>query len=145
VAAQVVVLAAAALASRQVWILPVLAADFALRALINPCWSPLAAAGRAVVSRLPPGGRRVPFAPKRFAAGIGLLLSLSASVLGFSGFAPAAWALVGILAFFAALEAALGFCAGCVAYNGLVRLGVLRAAECAECANWSPRTADRTE
>lgn len=142
VAGQVVLLAALALAFQATWLLPLLAIDFALRSLINPCWSPLAAVGRFVVDRLLPGHRRVSFAPKRFAAGIGLVLLAIASVLVFIGQPVVAWSLIGVLLLFAMLEAALGFCAGCVVYMGLVRLGVFNASECEECANWFLRAPD---
>ena len=86
--------------------------------------------------------RLVPGPPKRFAQAIGLTLTTVASVLGLAlGWTGAALALVGVLAVFALLESAPGFCAGCWMFGHLMRLGVIPQEVCAACNDLSARLA----
>jgi predicted benzoate:H+ symporter BenE len=63
-------------------------------------------------------------APKRFAAGVGFLFSLSFLILSLIPYTLAAGVLAGILVLFASLEAFFAFCAGCYVYFFLKKLGV---------------------
>src|SRR5437879_506393 len=90
-------------------LVPVMAVGFLLRAGWGPRFSPLARVGSAVAARL---GEPlpVPGAPKRFAQGIGAGCTGVASVLFATGHRAPGWALVGLVALFAALEASVAFC-----------------------------------
>jgi hypothetical protein len=114
------------------WLLPVLALGFVLRVTVGPRFSPLARLAAALAARLLPL-RPVAAAPKRFAQGIGAVVLTPAAVFAFGGYAQAAWVLAGVVALFATLEAALGFCMGCWIYGRLQLSGVLGPAVCVDC------------
>lgn len=115
-----------------------LAYGFLARVAAGPTFDPFAQlALRVVVPLL--GNPRQPVAgpPKRFAQGVGLLLSSAALVLLYGlGERTAAYGVLGVLAFFAALEAAAGFCVGCWAFEHLMRVGLVPRAVCERCAQW---------
>ena len=135
VAGMVALLGGAILARDLPWLLPVLVYGFAARVLAGPRFSPMAQlAGRVLVPAL--GNPRRPTAgpPKRFAQGIGLVVSGAALVAWLGLGAPAAGrGLLGILVLFAALEAGLGFCAGCVVFRQLMRWGWVPEETCERC------------
>ena len=82
VAAAVLVLAIAALGLHQWWIYAVLAVDFTLRVTFGPKASPLAqAVQRFVRPRVRAARRPTAGPPKRFAAGIGAVLTTAAAAL----------------------------------------------------------------
>ena len=54
-------------------------------------------------------------------------------------FQAAAKSLVGVLAVFATLESVAGFCAGCFAFNYLMRWGVIPESVCRECLAVRPQ------
>jgi hypothetical protein len=141
VAAGVVAMAAAALASRQPWLLAVLAYGFVARAVAGPRLSPLALlVTRVIRPRLPWRARDTPGPPKRFAQTMGALVTVSAVVLHYGfGLTGAAWALAGAIAVFAFLESALGLCVGCKVFALLMRLRIVPEHICVECANISAR------
>lgn len=143
VAAGVVVMAVAYAASGWLPLLAVLAYGFVARVLTGPRLSPLGLfVTRVVTPRLPIAPRPVPGPPKRFAQGIGAAVSVTALVLaaGF-GLADPARVLIGLLAGAALLESAAGFCLGCAAFAGLMRVGVIPPAVCAACDDIRLRTA----
>jgi Domain of unknown function (DUF4395) len=137
VATGVVVMAVAAIAFRQSWILVVLAYGFWARVLTGPTLSPLGLlATRVVAPRLRGEPKLVPGPPKRFAQGIGVAFSTTALVLWFGpGWGAAAWAVLGLLAGAAALEAVFGICLGCIAFGALMRAGVVPAQVCEACSD----------
>ena len=137
VAGGVVVLAAAVLASRQVWLLPVLAYGFVARAATGPTLSPLGlAATKLITPRLGLPPRYSPGPAKRFAQAVGAAFSVSAAVLALDfGLHTAAFALVAVLGVFAFLEAAFGLCVGCKVFALLIRAGVVPESVCRACAN----------
>jgi hypothetical protein len=142
VASGVVLLCLAILVTRELWLIVPLAYGFVARVLTGPRLSPLGlAVTRVVVPRLPVEPRPVPGPPKRFAQGIGALLSVSALVAAVLGASPLALLLVAAIAVAAFLEAAFAFCLGCKVFAVLVHLGVVPAAICAECADVSARLA----
>ncbi len=91
--------------------------DFSLRASKSPHLSLLGRISNIIIHLLNIPNKPVDRAPKRFAAGVGFVITLSIAVLiGFELFS-----IVNILAcvliFFAFLESALGICAGCYIYT----------------------------
>lgn len=122
-----------ALGVRSAWLPALLAADFLLRGFGKPRLSPLAAVARSVQRFTPFADTPIFFAPKRFAARIGALLSGGAALLWFLGLGTAGGALLGMLAFFAFLEGAFGYCVGCKIYGRLIRRGIISAENCPDC------------
>jgi hypothetical protein len=135
VAAGVVAMASAALALRQPWLLAPIAYGFLARVLTGPTLSPLGLlVTRAVTPRLPVAPRDVPGPPKRFAQGIGAVLTASAAVLHFAlGQTGAAYLLLGAVLVAATLEAVLAFCIGCQLFALLMRYGAIPEAVCERC------------
>ena len=135
VAGGVVVMATTILVSRQWWLLAVLAYGFVARVLTGPTLSPLGQVVTRVVTprlRVPP--KPVPGPPKRFAQGIGALLSTSAAVLALGfGFIGAAQVLLAMLVVAATLESVFGVCLGCRAFAMLMRAGVIPQEVCERC------------
>jgi hypothetical protein len=140
VAAGVVTLATATVASRRRWLIVPLAYGFVARAVSGPTLSPLGQlATRVITPHLPVPPKPTPGPPKRFAQTIGAVISLTALVLAF-GFrrTKAAYALVAMIGVFATLESGFGFCVGCKIFGILMRFGLIPDDVCAECANiWS--------
>ncbi len=142
VAGVVAVLAVIALAFQQGWLLPVLAYGFVARALTGPTLSPLGQlATRVVTPRLPVRHRYAPGPAKRFAQSIGAIFTLTATGLYYAGFHTEAFALVGVIAVFASLESGFGICVGCKAFYLGMRLGLVPAAVCENCARVLARDA----
>jgi hypothetical protein len=108
------------------WILPVLALGFVLRVIAGPRFSPLAQLAIVATKGLNLPRRSIAGAPKQFAAGIGAAVLTLASVLLLAGLQTGAWAIAGLVAILAGLEAALAFCVGCKIYDALFG--------CADCA-----------
>jgi hypothetical protein len=140
-AAGVALMAAAAVGTQRPEILVVLAYGFCARTAAGPRLSPLALlATRVVAPRLTSRPRLVPGPPKRFAQGLGAVVSVAAVVSAYVLHLPTvAFALAGVIAVLATLEAALRLCVGCLVHARLVRAGVIRSVECAECADISLR------
>jgi len=136
VAGVVAVLAVAAIAFQQGWILPVLAYGFVARALTGPKLSPLAlVATRVVTPRLHLSHRYSPGPAKRFAQSIGAVFTVTASLLWYAADQhTAALALAGVIALFASLESGLGLCVGCRAFYLGMRLGLVPPQVCEDCA-----------
>jgi hypothetical protein len=143
VAAGVVTMAVAALAARQHWLLIPLAYGFAARVLTGPKLSPLGSlVTRVVVPRLSIEPRLVPGPPKRFAQGIGAVLTIAALV-AWAGFGATLIAdvLLAMLVVAATLESAFGVCLGCLLFGLLMRVRVIPETVCLECADISSRLA----
>tara|TARA_B100001123_G_C14783107_1_gene817415 strand:+ start:190 stop:681 length:492 start_codon:yes stop_codon:yes gene_type:complete len=116
-------------------LLVLLAWGFVARVLTGPTLSPLGLlVTRVVRPRLGAAPREVPGPPKRFAQGIGAVLTITAllTVLLADSGTVAAGLLVALLVA-ASLEAFAGFCLGCWLFAGLMRLGVVPAATCEAC------------
>ena len=97
--------------------------DFWVRGYAQPGWSPLRGLARQISTDwLEISPVLIPEAPKRFAARIGLFLSVLALGFGLIGSLGVASTIVGILAFFSALEGFFGICVGCYVYTFLVRV-----------------------
>jgi len=141
-AAFVVVIAVTAILSRQPWLVALLAYGFVARVLAGPRLSPLALlVTRVIVPRLGLPARPVAGPPKRFAQSIGAAVTVIGTICYFGfGLAGASYALLGLLATFALLEAALGLCVGCKIFALGMRLNLVPAEVCAECENIWLRT-----
>jgi hypothetical protein len=141
VAAGVLVMAVAAIAFQQPWILIPLAYGFWARVLTGPTLSPLGQlATRVIAPRLPWGPKPVAGPPKRFAQAIGLVFSTTALILWFGfGLATATWVVVALLACAATLESVFGICLGCIAFGYLMKAGVIPEEVCVACSDISLR------
>lgn len=135
VAGTVAVLAVVTVAFQQGWLLPVLAYGFVARALTGPTLSPLGQlATKVVTPRLPVRHRYAPGPAKRFAQAIGAVFTVTATILWFGlGLHGAALVLVGVIAVFAALEAAFGLRVGCRVFYLGMRLGLVPPHVCENC------------
>ncbi|AJT42950.1 hypothetical protein UM93_06945 [Psychromicrobium lacuslunae] len=129
----VVLLALLTLLTSWGWGLAILAAGFVLRVLFGPRISPFALLSVKVLAPLVGEAKLVPGPPKRFAQGIGAVISLAATISYFSGVPLLAWSLLVLLIIAASLESFLGFCLGCTIFGFLQRLGVIPASVCEAC------------
>ena len=135
VAAMVVVLSLAIIATGAWWLMIVLVYGFLARVLTGPTLSPMGLlATRGLVPLLGHPTRLVPGPPKRFAQTVGLVFSTTALALFLALDSMTAPRIVlGVLTLFAVLEAGLGFCAGCFVFNRLMRWGMIPESVCREC------------
>jgi len=135
VAGGVVVLSVAIIVLDAPALLIVLAYGFVARVLTGPTLSPWGQlVTRVLVPRLPFPPKYVAGPPKRFAQGIGAVLSVGALILHFGfGATAAAYVLVGLVAAAATLESVLGLCIGCKIFALLMHLGVIPAEVCERC------------
>ena len=138
-AALVVLLSVLTLVTGFGWGLALIAAGFWLRVLFGPRISPLAQLSVKVLTPRLGKTRLVPGPPKRFAQGIGAVMSTAAAVLLVAGLAPAAWILLAVLIVAASLEAFAGFCLGCAIFGFLQRRNLIPADVCEACNNISLR------
>jgi hypothetical protein len=136
VAGAVAVLAVLTIAFQQGWLIPVLAYGFVARALTGPTLSPLGLlATRVITPRLDIEHRYAPGPAKRFAQTIGAVFTVTAALLYYAADQHvAAYALVAVIAVFASLESGLGLCVGCRVFYLGMRLGVVPASVCEQCA-----------
>ena len=137
VAGQVALLGGAILAFDLPWVLPLLVYGFVARVLAGAALSPMAwLANRVLLPAL--GNPRRPTAgpPKRFAQGLGLVVSGAALAAWLVlGHAEVGRSLLGALVAFATLEAAVGLCVGCVVFRQLMRRGWIPRKTCERCHN----------
>ncbi|GAB3589925.1 DUF4395 domain-containing protein [Angustibacter peucedani] len=144
VAAEVLVLAVLALALQQPWLYVVLAVDFVLRSVVGPQVSPLARLAAVARPRVPAAPRPTPGPPKRFAAAIGAVMTVGASLTWYAGgWHLPTWLIGAVMVVFPALEAGLGLCVGCIAFSLLMRAGVIPRSVCEECADITLRLSAR--
>jgi hypothetical protein len=152
IAAVALLVSSVTLATQQWWLLALLAVDFTLRATLGPRWSPVARLVQAWVRpRLSAAPRPTAGPPKRFAAAIGAVLTVAATlalvVHVTTGAEAALIAVVGItvvMVVFPALESILGLCVGCVLFAQLMRLGLVPEEICLDCADITRRAQLRT-
>jgi len=138
----VLVLTVLAIAVDAWWLYVPLLLDFVLRAAVGPQVSPIAQlVNRVVRPRVRAVKRPTAGPPKRFAASIGAVMSAAIVVLWLTGAAyPLLFGLGAVMVVFPALESIFGVCVGCLAFGGLMRLGVIPEEVCLECADISLRT-----
>jgi hypothetical protein len=140
VAGGVVILGALTIALGQTWLLIPLAYGFVARVLAGPTLSPWAqVVTRVLVPRLRLEPRWVSGPPKRFAQGIGAVLTVTAAVLHFGfGLTGAAYGVVGLVMVAATLESVFAFCIGCKLFGLLMRFGIVPPEVCERCNDiWS--------
>lgn len=139
VAAVVAVSCAGVLLTGWYWLLVPIAYGFVARVLTGPRLSPLGAlAQRVIAPRFLGRPKYVAGPPKRFAQGIGAVVTVTAAVAALLlGWAGVANALLAMMVLFAGLEAAVGFCVGCRIYALLIRAGVVPEAACEACTDIS--------
>lgn len=132
VATGVVVIGLVALGTSQPAFVALLSVGFWLRVGWGPRFSLLARLAMRLASRLWTP-RPVLGSPKRFAQGVGAVVTTAASALLYAGFPVAGWSLVVMLVVFAGLEAAVAFCMGCWVYGRLQVLGLIAPDACVDC------------
>ena len=136
VAAGVVAQGVALLVLREWWLLVPLTYGFLARVLTGPTLSPLGqfvtrVATPLVEARTGRTPRFVPGPPKRFAQGVGLAFTASASVAWLLDAPGVSVVLVGALVAAATLESVFAVCLGCIAHSALWG--------CADCDDISER------
>ncbi len=141
VAGGVVLMAVATIALDQPWITLLLAYGFIARVVAGPRLSPLAIlVTKVIVPKFGLPYRPVAGPPKRFAATIGVVFSVTAAVLALGfGLHGAAYIVLGGLIFAAGLESVFGFCLGCQIFGFLINWGVIPQSVCEDCANFEVR------
>ena len=146
VAFVVMLLATLTLATSWYWLLVPLAYGFIARVLAGPTLSPLGRLASSVIAPQLGSEKPVPGPPKRFAQGMGAAITTTAAIaaLGFASHGVAD-VLLGMLILAAGLESIFAFCVGCQIFGLLMRVGLVPAAVCVECADiWTHGRASRT-
>jgi hypothetical protein len=124
------------------WLLVPLAYGFWARVLTGPTLSPLAWTAMNVIAPRLGEPHPVPGPPKRFAQGMGAVMSTAALVFGVVlGDHTAADVVLICFLPAAGLESIFGYCLGCKAFALLMRIGLVPESVCAECADIRPRLA----
>ena len=93
--------------------------DFFLRVNNWGKYSPLSILSDVLIRQLKIRNQPVDRAPKRFAAGVGLVFTIGILILTLLHLTIVTLIVTTVLLFFAFLESVVGFCAGCYVYNGL--------------------------
>jgi len=111
------------------------------RVLTGPRLSPLGLlVTRVITPRLPVRPKLVAGPPKRFAQGIGAVLTVASAVLALGfGQLTAAYAVLGLVVAAATLESVFAYCVGCKVFAGMIRLGWVPEAVCEECGDLTLR------
>ena len=136
VAGVVMVVALVTLLTSAYWLLVPLAYGFWARVLTGPTLSPVGQFATRVAAPRLGAPKYVSGPPKRFAQGMGAVITTSAAILALAaGATTAADVLLGLLVLAAGLESILAFCIGCQIFGLLMRAGVVPEAVCAECAD----------
>jgi len=135
VAGGVVLMCLATIVLDQPWMTAVIAYGFVARVLTGPTLSPLGqVVTRVVTPRLAVPPKLVPGPPKRFAQGIGAVLSVTAAVLALGfGMDGAAYVLLGLVVVAATLESVFAYCLGCQIFASLMRSGLIPEEVCERC------------
>lgn len=121
------------------WLLiTILMIGFLARVSSGPKWSFLAIfVTKLLVPNLPVKEKIVPGPPKRFAQGIGLVVSLLILFFWIINLPIISSIFLIILISFASLESFLGFCFGCKVFGYLMRTGLIPKEVCEKCSNYS--------
>jgi hypothetical protein len=135
------ILLAVTLGHGWLWLTALIAYGFVARVLTGPKLSPLGLFATRVAAPRIGHEKFVPGPPKRFAQAIGAVVTLTATACVAAGADTAAFALLGLMVFFATLESVFALCVGCKIFAGLMRLGVIPEQTCAACADVSLRYA----
>jgi hypothetical protein len=137
VAAGVVLMSVATIVFDQPWLTAVIAYGFVARVLTGPTLSPLGQlVTRVITPRLRVPAKPVAGPPKRFAQGMGAVMSVTAAVLALAFHERgAAYVVLGFLIAAATLESVFAYCLGCRIFAVLMRVGVVPAEVCDRCNN----------
>lgn len=136
VAFVVMLVAVFTLASSSYWLLAVLSYGFIARVATGPTLSPLGRLASSVIAPAFGPERPVPGPPKRFAQGMGAVITTSAAVAALAfGDHTLADGLLVMLILAAGLESLVGLCVGCHVFRLLMRAGLVPETVCEECAN----------
>ena len=134
VAAMVVILTLSFLVTANIWVLIFILYGFLARVLTGPTLSPIGLiATKILVPLFGNPEKLVPGPPKRFAQAIGLVFSAAALITLLFSEISATRYLIGILGFFASLEAFVGFCTGCYVFGWLIRFRLIPESVCESC------------
>ena len=141
VAGGVMIMATATIVFDQPWITLLLAYGFIARVAAGSRLSPLALlVTKVIVPRFHLPYRPVAGPPKRFAATIGVVFSVTAAVLSLGlGLNGIAYLVLGGLIGAAGLEAIFGYCVGCKIFGFLIGWGIIPESVCEDCANFETR------
>jgi hypothetical protein len=136
VAGVVLVASIVTLATSWYWLLVPLAYGFVARTLTGPTLSPLGRlASSYVAPRLGPS-KPVSGPPKRFAQAMGATMTTAAAILALvAGQHAIADALLVAMIVASGLESVFAYCVGCKIFALLMRVGLVPAEICAECAD----------
>jgi len=142
VAAGAAALAVVTLVTGWGWLTVPLSLGFLARVATGPTLSPLGQLATRVIAPRLGAARPTAGPPKRFAQGIGAVVTTAAALWWLiGGWGAGPFALVALIAVAATLESALGFCIGCRAFAVLMRLGIVPESVCLDCADVSRRIA----
>lgn len=125
--------------TRFLWLTAVIALGFVARVLTGPKLSPLGQLATKVVAPRIGHEKLVPGPPKRFAQGIGAVVTTLAVVLVASGFVLGPQVLLALMVVFATLESAFALCVGCKVFGLLMARGIIPADVCEACNNVQAR------
>ena len=141
VAAGVLLMVVLTVSLDQPWLTAVIAYGFLARVLTGPKLSPLGLfVTRWLVPALGSPSKPVAGPPKRFAQGMGFVMSATAAVLALGfGQVGVAYIVLGMIGVAAFLESALAFCIGCKIFAVLMRFGVIPESVCRECVDIEAR------
>jgi hypothetical protein len=140
VAAVVLVLAVATLVTDWYWLLIPMAYGFWARVLTGPTLSPLGWTAQNVIAPRLGAPKPVPGPPKRFAQGMGAVMSTTALILGLVvGDHLAADVVLALIVVAAGLESIFAYCLGCKVFALLVRAGLVPEEVCLACTDISGR------
>ena len=126
------------------WLTAPIAYGFLARVLTGPTLSPLGTLATKVAPQIAPA-RPVPGPPKRFAQGIGAVVTVTAVVLLAAGIPGGTQILLGLMIVAAGLESLAGYCVGCKAFALLMQFGVIPESACEACANITLRSTEALE
>jgi hypothetical protein len=121
------------------WLLIPIAYGFWARVLTGPKLSPLGWLAMNMIAPRLGEKRYVAGPPKRFAQGLGTVMSSLALLFVILGDHTAADVVLVIFIPAAGLESIFGYCLGCKAFAILMRCGLIPEGVCAECADISGR------
>jgi hypothetical protein len=130
-----------AVGHQALWLSAVLTYGFLARVASGPRFSPLGRLATEFVAPRLGAPRPVPGPPKRFAQGMGLVMSVGALACTALHADVEAQVLVALVLVAATLESVFAVCLGCTVFGWLMRRGVIPDTVCAECADVTARLA----